>query len=79
LHDGRTTKHNTSFCGSGPIRAMTTATPPTPPAARPTRLDDLPLWRLIVMLDDAERTRQADQIALLTRVIQARLRGIPRA
>jgi hypothetical protein len=55
---------------------MTTVSPPPRSTAQPIRLDDLPLWRLIVMLDDAERTRQTDQIGLLARIIQIRLREV---
>ncbi len=41
------------------------------------RLSDLPLWRLLVALDDAERTVGADSSTArtLARIIQERLRG----
>jgi hypothetical protein len=49
------------------------------PAAEPPylRLTDLPLWRLIVALDDAERTVGPDSqtARVIARVIQERLRG----
>jgi hypothetical protein len=42
----------------------------------PHRLTDLPLWRLIVALDDAERTAGPDSptARVLARAIQERLR-----
>lgn len=45
------------------------------PANRPARLSDLPLWRLIVMLDDAERTLGADSetTRTLARVVRERV------
>jgi hypothetical protein len=50
---------------------MDTATPSLHP-----RLSDLPLWRLLVALDDAERTVGADSptARVLARAIQDRLR-----
>jgi hypothetical protein len=40
------------------------------------RLDDLPLWRLLVMLDDAERVAGPDSqtVRTLARVVADRLR-----
>jgi hypothetical protein len=45
------------------------------PTSEP-RLSDLPLWRLLVALDDAERTVGADSSTarVLARLIQERLR-----
>lgn len=42
----------------------------------PRRLSDLPLWRLLVALDDAERTVGADSptARVLARTVQERLR-----
>jgi hypothetical protein len=53
---------------------MIHATPPTP---RPARLSDLPLWRLLVALDDAERTTGPDSptTRVLARHVQERLRA----
>lgn len=41
------------------------------------RLSDLPLWRLLVALDDAERSAGADSptVRVLARAVQDRLRG----
>jgi hypothetical protein len=41
------------------------------------RLSDLPLWRLLVALDDVERTTGADSptARILARAIRDRLRG----
>ena len=41
-----------------------------------SRLSDLPLWRLLVALDDAERTVGADSstVRVLARAVQERLR-----
>jgi hypothetical protein len=41
------------------------------------RLSDLPLWRLLVALDDAERTAGPDSptARILARAIQLRMRG----
>jgi hypothetical protein len=41
------------------------------------RLNDLPLWRLLVALDDAERTAGPDSptARVLARTIQERLQG----
>ncbi len=49
---------------------------PSTPLPLP-RLEDLPLWRLLVELDDVERTVGADSptARLLSRLIQERLRG----
>jgi hypothetical protein len=42
------------------------------------RLSDLPLWRLLVALDDAERTAGPDSqtVRVLARAVQERLRSI---
>jgi hypothetical protein len=42
----------------------------------PLRLSDLPLWRLLVALDDAERTSGPDSstVRVLARVVSDRLR-----
>jgi hypothetical protein len=52
---------------------MDTTTTPSP---RPQRLADLPLWRLLVALDDAERTAGPDSATarVLARHIRDRLR-----
>jgi hypothetical protein len=49
----------------------------TPTAPLPARLSDLPLWRLLVALDDAERSAGPDSgtARVLARAIQERLRG----
>jgi len=39
------------------------------------RLQDMPLWRLIVLLDDAERWGDLPQIRVLSRIIQERLQA----
>jgi hypothetical protein len=43
------------------------------------RLRDLPLWRLLVALDDTERTAgpQSQTARVLARIVQERLRGEP--
>jgi hypothetical protein len=50
------------------------------PKSRPDRLSDLPLWRLLVALDDAERSVGADTgtARVLAREIQRRLRTTER-
>jgi hypothetical protein len=50
---------------------MTTAISP--------KLDDLPLWRLLVALDDAERTLGSDAptTRVLARAVQKKLRSRP--
>lgn len=47
------------------------------PNLPPPRLNDLPLWRLLVELDDVERTvgPDSDTARLLARLIQERLRS----
>jgi len=44
--------------------------------AKPRTLRDIPLWRLLVMLSDAERTIGADSqtVRTLARAVQDRLR-----
>ncbi len=44
--------------------------------ASPNRLDSLPLWRLLGMLDDAERIADTSTARLLVRVIRERLRAM---
>ena len=48
---------------------------PTPP--RPIQLGDLPIWRLIVAIEDAERTSGADSptVRVLARELADRLRS----
>jgi hypothetical protein len=48
---------------------------PSPPSA----LETLPLWRLLVALDDAERISgpQSQTARILARIVQERLRGEP--
>ena len=45
--------------------------------ATSSRLSDLPLWRLLVALDDAERVAGADSSSarVLARIVQEKLRG----
>jgi hypothetical protein len=45
--------------------------------ARAPKLEDLPLWRLMVLLDDAERTLGADSETARTvaHIIQQKLKG----
>jgi hypothetical protein len=47
----------------------------TPPGPGPLRLSDLPLWRLLVALDDAERVAGPDSetTRVLVRHVQERL------
>jgi hypothetical protein len=53
----------------------------TTPPPGPLRLDDLPLWRLLVALDDAERASGPDSatVRVLARHVQQRLRQDRRA
>ena len=50
--------------------------PPTTPG--PLRLSELPLWRLLVALDDAERVAGANSptARVLARAVQERLRQV---
>jgi hypothetical protein len=41
---------------------------------KPITLQSLPLWRLIVLLDDAERWGDAPQMRVLSRIVKERLR-----
>jgi hypothetical protein len=41
---------------------------------KPITLQSLPLWRLLVMLDDAERWGDAPQVRVVSRIVQERLR-----
>jgi hypothetical protein len=54
---------------------------PIPPFPLALPVREIPLWRLLVALDDAERTLGADSdtVSILTAEIQRRLRGSGRA
>jgi hypothetical protein len=41
---------------------------------KPITLQSLPLWRLLVMADDAERWGDAPQVRVVSRIIKERLR-----
>ena len=47
------------------------------PSLQPERMDDWPLWRLLVLLDDVEREFGAacSTARVLSRVVRDRLRG----
>lgn len=62
--------HNPYFALRFMLRSMNTT------QALQTRLSDLPLWRLLVALDDAERTAGPSSATarILAREIQERLR-----